>query len=167
MSTLYSLDARAAMTAESTGAVPIWLLTFTHPELADPLRLSTDRTTRLSIDPYVLGTISRGQPYLWIPISLVRPSDGEQIKPEMRLSIEAIDREIFKVIRVRAKASCTIELVYSFSVNLVEETHEFFETESAPYDETQVSLVLSQEAFYGEDWPRGRMTPTWFPGLHR
>ncbi len=163
-----SLNGRAQLAAEHRGGVPIWLLTFQHPQLAAPIRLSSDPTTRLSIDPYILGTISRANPYLWVPMDLTLPADDEEAPPQIRITIEAVDRTIFQVIRAsREPATCTIELVWSFSPGLVELTLDHMEVVSAPYDETQVTVNLSQESFWGETWPTGRFSPTYFPGLHR
>lgn len=163
-----SMDGRAQLAAEHRGSVPIWLLTFMHPALEAPIRLSSDRTKRLSIDPYILGTISRGNEYLWVPMDFVLPGDDEEAPPQIRVTIEAVDRSIFNVVRAsREPATCKIELVWSFSPNLVELTLDHFEVVSAPYDEAQVTINLSQESFWGESWPTGRFTPTYFPGLHR
>lgn len=166
--TVLSLNARSQMTAEHRDGVPIWLFTFTHPALEAPIRLSSDPTRRLSIDPYLLGTLSRGMQFLWVPGDLTLPADDEDAPPQIRLIVDALDRTIFDVIRAsRAPAAAKIEHVWSFSPNLVEMTLDHLEVTSAPYDETQVTINLSQESFWGEGWPSGRFTPTWFPGLHR
>lgn len=166
--TLISLDARQAMTAETTDVVPITLLTFTHPGLEDPVLLSSDRTKRLSVDPLYYGTVSRTNTFLWMPMSVLMPGDDEQSAPEIKIIIDAVDRQIFSVIRASiVPAQCHLELIYDTDLDEVIQSLDAFEVVSAPYDESQVTLVLSQESFWGEGWPFGRMTPAAFPGIHR
>lgn len=165
--TSFSLDFRRAMADEHTDVVPILLLTFAHPALPAPLRLSSDRTTRLSDDPLAYGTVSRGNTFVWLPLSIILPGDDDQAASELRLVIDAIDRQIYAVIRSSSEpATCTLEMVQSGSLDIVEMAIANLETQSAPYDETSVQLVMGQESFWGEQWPRGLMTPTTAPGLH-
>lgn len=166
--TTLSLDMRAGMTAESSDIVAITLLTFTLPSGGDLVRLSSDRTRRFSIDPVLYGTMSRGDRYLWMPMSLVLPDDADGTPPEARLVLGAADREIFKVIRAsREKASCKIEIVSEAAPDTVQEQLGRFKVQTAPYDEGQVSIVLGQKSFLGEGWPYCRFTPGYAPGLHR
>lgn len=165
--TSFSLDFRQAMADEHSDVVPILLLTFTHPSLPSPLRLSSDRGPRLSEDPLTYGTISRGNTFLWLPMSIILPGDDDQAAPELRLVIDAIDRNIYAVIRSSSEpATCKLEMVQSGSVDTVEMSIDNLETQSAPYDDSSVQLVMGQESFWGEQWPRGLMTPTTAPGLH-
>ena len=50
-----SLNLREALFAQESGEVVIFLLVITHPTLADPIRLSTDRPMPISIDGEVLA----------------------------------------------------------------------------------------------------------------
>lgn len=164
----YSLDMRQAAMAEGTEDFLVTLLTFTHDELDAPVRLTSDQSERITEDPLLYGTISRGDTFLWVPMSVIFPGDDDQSAPEFRLVIDAVDREIFAVIRASRKpATCKIELVLSTDLDSVEQSFDGFKTVSAPYDEGQVTVSLSQETFWGEPWPAGRMTPKTFPGLHR
>ncbi len=166
--TTLSLDFRQTMADEQTGAVPITLLTFTHPTLGAPIRLSSDRTVRLSADPLTYGTVSRGNSFLWVPMAITWPGDDDQATAEARLVIDALDRQIYGVIRASAEpATALLELVQDSALDTVEMTVGHLTVRSAPYDEAAVQIVMSQEDFWGEQWPRGHMTPAYFPGLHR
>lgn len=168
MSVTLSLDFRKQLTRDSSEDIPVSLLTFTHPNLDQPLRISSDETTCLSMDPYMMGTISRGATFYYVPIGLVLPGDDEATAPQMKLSVATIDQSIVRAIRsTGVAASCLFELVEANAPDDVLVQLDYFELVSAPYDQKQVTLVLSQEAFWSEPWPRGTMTPTWFPGLHR
>ncbi len=168
MSVTLSLDFRKELTRDSSADIPITLLTFTHPELFEPIRITSDETTCLSIDPYMMGTISRGETFYYVPVALVLPGDDEAAAPQMKISIATIDQAIIRAIRsTGVPASCLFELVHASDPDDVNVALDYFELVSAPYDQAQATLVLSQEAFWSEPWPRGSMTPTWFPGLHR
>lgn len=167
--TIYSLDMRAAAMAERTDVFEIHLLTFTHEDLPDPIRLSSDATERLDTDPLTYGTVSRSNTFTWVPMSVIAPGDDEdQFAGMFRIVLDAVDREIFSVIRASSTpATCLIEMVLSTDLDTVEHSYAGFETISAPYDESQVTLTLGLETFVGESWPKGRMTPKITPGLHR
>ena len=49
-----SLNFRTEMFRQESGETPVLLLTITHPDLDQPVRLSTDPTQRLSADPLAL-----------------------------------------------------------------------------------------------------------------
>lgn len=168
MSLTFSLDFRKELTRENSADIPISLLTFTHPDMPEAVPVSSDETVCLSVDPYMMGTISRGTTFYYVPMGLVLPGEDEAAAPQMKISIAAIDRSIIRAIRsTGTPASALFELVYASDPDTVVFSLDYFELVSAPYDQSQVTLVLSQEAFWSEPWPRGVMTPTWFPGLHR
>lgn len=163
-----SLDFRQEMHGEQSGAVPILLLTFSHPALPSPARISSDRTGRLSESPLIYGTVSRGQEYPWVPLSYILPDDNDQAPPELRISIAAVDRSIYPVIRSSPEpATVTMELVYDGDLDTVQISVSGLKTQAAPYDEAQVSIVMGQDDFATVGFPRGRMNPIVAPGLHR
>lgn len=163
-----SLDFRKSANAEQSGAVPILLLKFEHDALPDPIRISSDRTGRLSDSPLIYGTVSRGDAYPWVPLSYILPDENDQAAPELRLSIAALDRSIFTIIRTSPEpATVTMELVYDGDLDTPQISIGNLKTQAAPYDEAQVSLVMGQDDFAAVNFPRGRMTPIVAPGLHR
>lgn len=166
--TAISLDLRQAMADEQTDAVAITLVTIAHASLPTPIRLSSDRSLHLSEDPLIYGTRSRGNDYLWVPMSIIWPGDTDQLTAEARLVIDILDREVMSAVRATGtRAVALLELVQDSSPDLVEMSVGHLELRSAPYDEATVELVLSQEDFWGESWPARRQTPILFPGLHR
>ena len=166
--TEYSLDMRAQMTAESADEVVVSLLTFTHPSQPQPLRISSDRTEVISYEPFTQGTVSRGETYWWVPMAVVLPGEGEDVTPEIRLTLDLIDRDILVILRSDpTPAQVTLEIVSAARPDVVEIVHEGFEVQSAPYDETQVSLIITQKSFVAEPHPADTMTPLTCPGLFR
>ena len=166
--TEYSLDMRAQMTAESADEVVVSLLTFTHPSQPEPLRISSDRTSVIGYEPFTQGTVSRGQTFWWVPMSIVLPGEGEDVTPEIRLTLDLIDRELLTLLRSDpTPAQVLLEIVSAERPDIVEIVHDGFEVQSAPYDETSVTLVITQTSFVHEPHPADTMTPITTPGLFR
>src|SRR4051794_30067324 len=94
-----SLNLRQALFAPESGLVPVFLLTITHPDLAVPIRLSSDPTTELSSDPQVLGTTSRGNDYLFIGATVSIPDEKDKSPPGSKLVLSNIDRSIIPLVR--------------------------------------------------------------------
>lgn len=167
--TVYSLDVRRQMTAEHGTEVPIHLLTFTHPDDPDhPVRITSDRTEVVSVEPFMYGTRSRGEVYYWLPLELVEPSDGEDVRPEFQLRINLLNREVFKVIRAhRTPADVLIELISSARPDKVERDMHGFRTAAAPWEGAVANLVLAQRSADDEPYPAPTMNPITAPGLFR
>ena len=76
--TTTSLNFRQAAFAQETGRVPIALITLSHPDLADDIRISTDPTqelTEFTTDTEkVYGTISNGKTYFFLSLSTKIPN---------------------------------------------------------------------------------------------
>ena len=80
--------------AQESGEIPIFLLTITHPDLIDPVYLSTDATTRLTTDPLTYGTISRSVTYLYAASTVTLPDERDKSPPACKLTIENITRAL-------------------------------------------------------------------------
>ncbi|MFX8797554.1 hypothetical protein ABTM57_19745, partial [Acinetobacter baumannii] len=55
---ILTLNTRRAVDATASDEVEIALIRITHPSIIDPVRLSTDPTSIVSIDPLIYGTYS-------------------------------------------------------------------------------------------------------------
>jgi hypothetical protein len=161
-----SLNARQAMNAEETGAVPVILLTITHSDLPDPLRLSSDPTTRLTTDPLTYGTVSRGNQFLFLPFSAVLPDDKDEAPPQARIMIDNIDRELIPILRsTSTPAAVTIEMVLAGSPDVVEMAFAALDLVAADYDAAAITISLQMDAFITEPYPSDSLNPSNFPGL--
>ena len=87
-----SLNFREAIFGQESGEVPIFLLTITHPQLDEPIYLTTDATERLGTDPLVYGTLSRGVTYLYAGIEVTIPDEQDKSPPASKLTIENVTR---------------------------------------------------------------------------
>jgi len=75
--TTTSLNFRQAANAPETGRVPIALITLSHDDLGDDIRISTDPTaelTELTTDTEkVYGTTSDSLDYVFLPVRIKTP----------------------------------------------------------------------------------------------
>lgn len=166
MSRTISLAARAAANAEQTGEVWVFLLTITHEALVTPLRLSSDPTVRLSVDPLSYGTLSRGETYEYLPMSLVLPDDSEGVAPAIRLVFDNIARQAVPLLRsVSTPPTVTVEMVLASDPDTVEVSFAEFDLVGADYDALSVSVDLTVNALANEPYPAGTFTPGGFGGL--
>lgn len=166
MSRSFSLTVRGSLYAEQTGEIYIFLLTVTHPSLVDPLLYSTDPTSRISVDPLVYGTVSRGDTYEFAPISLVLPDDSDATPPAIKLVLDNVLREAIPLLRsVSTPPSVTVEMVLATAPDTVESTWPNFDLVDANYDAGQISIDLAINALATEPYPSGAFTPGGFGGL--
>lgn len=178
MSRRVSLPGRRHFDGLDRTSVPLVLMEITHPDMAAPLRLSTDTTERLSDDPLRYGTRStwRGadptsEPFLFIAADVEWPGEIEDVVPEARLVLSLVTSAILSVLRsVTTPATCNLALVMSGTPDLPEEEHIGMELTLADADLSaggSVELTLAHRAVDMETFPAVRMTARRFPGLIR
>jgi hypothetical protein len=166
MSRTISLTARAAYNAEQTGEIDIFLITVTHETIVTPQRYSSDPTTRLSVDPLVYGTVSRGNTFEFLPISLVMPDDSAQTPPAIKLVLDNVLRQAIPLLRsISTPPSVTIEMVLKSAPDVVEVSWADFDLVNTDYTAESVSVDLTINALATEPYPSGTFTPSGFGGL--
>ncbi|KFC73191.1 hypothetical protein FG93_01935 [Bosea sp. LC85] len=166
MSRTLSLTMRGAMNAQETGEVPIFLMTITHELLEEPIRLSSDPTSRISVDPLKYGTASRGETYLFVPMGYVLPDEKDGAAPQSRITLDNVDRSMVDIVRsAQTPARVTMELVLASALDEVEIAFPAFDLVSAPYDASIITLHLAINALVTEPFPAGSFNPSQFPGL--
>lgn len=173
MSRRVSLNERLAQEAGSTAEIRVVLVEITHPDLPEPIRLSTDNTERLSVDPLYYGTRStwRGanpstEPYLWVIASTLLPSDKEDVPAGGTLILENLDREMVRLVRSYTDmATISMAVVLASSPDLLEAEYTGMEILSADIDAGEIVLTFSREEIEMEPFPKDRMTRNNNPGL--
>lgn len=161
-----SLAFRAAANAEETREILVFLVTITHESLDLPKRYSSDPTARLSTDPLKYGTVSRGDTFEYLPMTLQLPDDSSDSAPTMKLVLDNVTREAIPLIRsISTPAQVSVELVLASAPDDVEATWPDFDVVNASYDATTVSLELAINALVNEPYPSGTFTPAGFGGL--
>lgn len=164
----FTLDMREALQGQHTDEIIVTLLTFTRPGEAEPIRLSSDRTEPVDFSGLnaAWGTYSRGETYIWVPLSVVAPAYGEDVLPQFRIAIDMIDREIVSVLRgSRIPADATVEFIRASDPDFVAITHKGYRLKSAPWNDAAAQLIIRQRSYDDEPYPAGTMNPTTFPGL--
>lgn len=164
----HSLTLREAAFSESTGEVAVVLATITHPDLAAPVRLSSDPTKRLSVEPLKYGTVSNGETYEFVMMNAVLPDQIRGQSPRTALVFENVAADSAKLLRsITSPARISIDLVLASSPDVIEERYSDLMATRGSYDADKITLDISREPFTAEPWPSGRMTQARFPGLHR
>lgn len=170
-----SLNARLARDAVVSAEIEVVLLHIDHPELDEPIRLSTDNTERLSLEPLVYGTRSgwRGadpdsQPFLWIVADAMLPSDLEDQPAQASIVLMNLDSRMIELLRsFRDPATVHMAVVLAATPDLVEAEFADLQLTSFDADAGEISLSLSREEIEREMFPGARMSRARFPGLHR
>lgn len=163
-----SLTMRTAMQAERTEEIAVALVTITHPDLDEPVLLSSDPTERLSSDPLIYGTVSRGQRYPFVLVSVVIPDERKGSPPSSQIVLENVASDMVALIRsISTPGQVKIEVVRASEPDQVERTFDGLDIVKASYSAENVTLDVSRELFANEPWPSQRMTRQRFPGLHK
>jgi len=161
-----SLNFRQALFAQESSEVPIFLLTITHPQLTTPILLSTDPTTRISDEPLVYGTTSRGSTFLYAGVQLTLPDEQDRQAPSSKLTVDNITRDLIPLARsIATPASIMIEAVLASALDTVEMTFPSFQMTALTYDVSTLQFDLTLDALTTEPFPAGDFSPAYFPGL--
>ncbi|MUZ66329.1 hypothetical protein V6582_05890 [Agrobacterium vitis] len=168
-----SLNARLAMEMGMTDEVYVALFYITHPDLDEPVRLSTDNTERLSDEPLMYGTRSSwmdsdtsSEPFYFVLASTILPSDLDDAPTSGNLVLENVDNDIAKVLRsFTTLATIHMAVVLASSPDYVEIEYRNMQIVSADLTAGEVTLSFSRQDIEEEKSPGGRMTRSQFPGL--
>lgn len=168
-----SLNARRSQDASASDEVEVILFKITHDDLDMPIRLSTDPTERISVDPLAYGTRSTwlttdGSPFLFCLLSTMLPDDQEDQPQAASVVIEVVDREIAAMLRSTTKrAAVDMAVVLGSSPDLIEAEWRGLELITAEGDAGEIRLTISRDPITSEPYPARRMTRNVMPGLHR
>ncbi|MGH7243618.1 MAG: DUF1833 family protein [Phycisphaerales bacterium] len=152
-----SATARAALFAQETGEVFLFLLVLSHPSLSEPIRVCNDQ----------VNTTSNGIVYVAFPFQLKLPPDDDTPAPEVSLSIDNVDRKIVEAVR-RCQGepiTATLSIVLASSPNVLEAGPFDFKLRQVDYDKLAVNGTLKFDDILNEPFPGDTMTPSRFPGL--
>ncbi|MEP1253424.1 MAG: hypothetical protein ABJI29_01625, partial [Alphaproteobacteria bacterium] len=140
------------------------------------VRLSTDPTERISLEPLVYGTRSSWldadptddeEVFQFVLVSVLLPDDQETAPPAARLAIEGVDNELAEVLRsTLLRADVSLAVVLASSPDVIEQEWLNFKLVSAEGSGESIQLSITRNPLTEEPWPAGRMTRERFPGLH-
>lgn len=169
-----SLNAREETNASVSSDDGVFLLTFTHPALPNPVRLSSDATELLQENPRIYGTRSRGEEYLFLPMQAQIPSDQEEQAPRCRLVLDNVVAEdddgtttsasdLVKLSPLPPRLK--IEVVLLSNPDQVEASAPDLFVINATYDAGTVTMDISVDDQTAEPFPALSFTPGTFPTL--
>ena len=170
-----SINARTAHDAATTDEIEVALFMVEHPSLAAPIRLSTDPTERISMDPISYGTRSgwmgantATDPYLFVLLSTDLPSDLEDAPAASSLILQNVDNRIGEMLRsFTDRATIHMAVVFASTPDLVEAEFRDMAIISSEGTADQVTLQISREPIEEENVPMDRFTKDRFPGMFR
>lgn len=166
MSRSLSLNFREAFNAQESGVVPIILLTITHADLDDPIRLSTDPTELLSSSPRVYGTTSRSNPYYFVPMQLALPDEKEGAPPSTQILVSNVTREVIELVRsITTPPKCKIELVLHSDLDTVEIESPELDIVDSNSVAGELTLDLALNSMAAEQYPVDSFDPSAFPAI--
>jgi hypothetical protein len=174
VSRVLSITLRQAIFAQTTDRVAAVLITFFHPDLVEPIRISTDPTQRISETELIYGTISRGDQFVFIPVNAIYPDDQDESAPRAKLSMDNISlaglqEGVFRVSDLLqlapTPAAVLIEVVLSSTPDLVEVAWDELMMTRATFNFETVEIEMSMDNFATEPFPSGMFTPGSFPTL--
>lgn len=161
-----SLNFRKALFAQESSEVPIFLLTITHPELDEPILLTTDPTARITTDPLVYGTVSRSQTYLYAGVDVSLPDEQDRAPPASKLTVSNVTRDLIPLARsISTPAAVRIEAVLASALDTVEMTFPVMDMSNLVADVMTLTFDLTVDALVTEPYPSGGFSPGYFPGL--
>ncbi len=160
------LTVRSAMYAEHSEECEVALVTITHPDLDAPVRVSSDPTERLSVEPLRYGTRSGGNEFEFVMMSAIVPDDRKGTPPRVALVFENVGFDVVEVAQsFTDPATASIELVLASAPNLVIQAYRGLRIVRCTIDESSATFDLSREPFVSEPFS-ARQTKNFFPGLH-
>lgn len=166
-----SLNAQKNVYAQETGDYPIILVDLTDPTLSQPIRISTDATTRLSLttdEQVVYGTVHNFKEYLFCPMEINWPSEEEESAPRTELSISNIGRELVEIVRGLTKSpKLSMTFVMASDPNIVESKLAGFVFSDVTIDQMTITGSLVLEIMTNEPFPYRTFTPSTASGLYK
>jgi len=156
MSRSLSSTAIQAINGQETAEVFIILLTLDHPDLSQPIRVSSDS----------VATTSRSNTFVSFPFQLSLPDDKENSSPRARLSIDNVDRQIVTALRsINSAPTLLMEIILASDPDIVEASFPDFKLTNVSYNARIVEGDLTIEDFTSEPYPSAVFSPGFFPGI--
>lgn len=163
-----SLNFRQSAYASETQRVLIALMTFEHPGLSEPVRISSDPTARIeeTAEQVIYGTVSRGNTFVFFPIRIKLPDDSDQGQGEMGIEIDNVNQDLVATIRsISGPIALTTEIVLDSALDDVEVTWPEFVLSNINYNALVISATLKAEHLEREPFPAGIFSPAYFKAM--
>lgn len=158
-----------ALSGQQTTEVFVVLVTFRYHTLPAPMRFSSDPTVRHSLTPLLYKTVSRGNDYYYVPMSIQLPTETLDSPANAQLSISNVGRELISLLRSMSvgdvPATVDMEIVLASDPNTVGYSLPTLDMVQADWDVDSVNLTLTVESLDREPFPSGNFDSSGFPAL--
>lgn len=146
----------SALFASETDEVFLVLITITHDDLVETIRVTSD----------AVDTVSNGNTFYAYPFDIQLPSDEENSPPRASLVIDNVSREIADSLRsISTPASFKMEVIRAADPDTIEASWDNFELKKIHGDVFQIAGELTIEDVITEPFPGDSFTPSKFRGL--
>ena len=163
MARAVSSKARKHVQSEISPLIQVFLITIYHEDLSEPIRVSSDPTTRVGSDEYNVfyGTVSNGRTFYYAGFEACLANDEDGAPPQVQISIPNADRAMIEAIESMGSGPVTvdIELVFSDTPDTIEVSLIGMELIDITYDEMVISGVISRDLLFDEPYPSRSFTP--------
>lgn len=151
-----SAEAVQEISSEYTSTVWLTLITISHPDIGDPIRVTSDN----------VDTVFNGNTFLPFPHSVTLPDDTEGQIPEAVLTFSNVTQEIISIIRqITTAPKVTIQVIRVTDSDIVLEREWLgLEWQETKYDINTITGKLGVENLATEEFPYETFD-TSFPGL--
>ena len=142
--------------AQETDEIWLILLTISHPDLTDDIRVVHNP----------VAITSRGLNFIGFAFELSLPIDAPDRAPIAELRIDNVSREIAQAVRsISSAPTVTIEVIRAAAPDVVELSLEGFRLQNVNWDAGSVRGALVLDDIATEPFPAGIFSPAGFPGL--
>lgn len=151
--------------SQEMSEVVIVLITITHPDLSEDIRVSSDPTITLSSGS--LGTTSNGNDYVQFPFELILQEQSDNLLTRAKLKIDNISREIIQAIRTAANEppKVTIQIVLASDPDTVEMEIPNLKLNNVTANALTVEGELQSSIIQAEKYPSNTVNQALFPGV--
>lgn len=164
---MISDNAKKAVFSQETAEIFTALITISHQSMADDIRIATDNKDFLPTAG-ARGIISRGDEYIYMPVSIELPSQDDTGVSRARISIDNVGRDAIAAIRNSAsggKVTFKIEIILSSDPDNIEMSIPNLRLDRVTYDAFTIQGDISAEYYDLEPFPKGRFVPSEWPGI--
>ena len=157
---------RENLFSDANGEVIVLLLTITHPQLSETIRLSSDNRDLFDFEEQTRGTLSRGRRFAFMPMDVQLPEQGDETAPSLSVTLYDVAMDVAPFLEATVSpAYVTAEIVTASAPDLVEVAFAMFRLTSADVQGDNVTLQLVVDGMGDEPYPADNFTPSAFPGL--
>jgi hypothetical protein len=168
-----SLNRRLSQDEAHDDDVELVLIKISHPDLDEPILLSSDPTERVSIEPVIYGTYSTwnntsGNPFYFLMMDAAMPGDQDDAPASATIVVQAITSKIAELLRsTREQATVDMAVVIASDTANVQAEQRGLKLVNAGGNASEITLDVTRDPITSEPWPVGRMTRQRFPGMHK